>query len=73
MVCHELGATLMSEKSKPILFNYLKPSIRGDLPGVWMGKIPWMVGRKSVVVLLDNECGTANLPLTPEHFCLGPK
>lgn len=37
----------MSEKSKSILFNYLKPSIRGDLPGDWMGdpKIPGMVGR----------------------------
>lgn len=38
MMCHVLGATLMSEKSKSILFNYLKPSIRGDLPGDWTGE-----------------------------------
>lgn len=65
----------MSEKSKSISFNYLKASIRGGLPGAWMGdpKIPWMVGRKKRRIPSDNEYIRANLPLTPKCFSLGPE
>lgn len=34
---HILENTLMTEKSKSILFNYLKHLIRRDLPGIWTG------------------------------------
>lgn len=45
----------MTEKSKSILFNYLKPLIRKDLPGIWIGgskysldPIPCIGGEKKV-------------------------